>query len=285
MLALAASVAAVTVASLGLAATRPGEDQDSADAVASPVEYRLPAGPSGIITYSVSGHDPVVVTATGGPANAAPGARLARTQPSVPDEFPAPDGTVTAVVIRGDSGVVLALREGNLVRQTAQLAGPDSPALVDGGKVQAAAVKGVPLVVAWSPDSRTVAYGSLVGEPFTLNVASRDSGLTKVRDGAYTLSGGYVGELAWSPDGRWLAVSTYTMDRKNHTVFVLSAATGSLRRLSDGCHITWSPDSRFLAIHRDPQPEPGAWVISVESGESYALSRDPQAYPHSWDAE
>jgi Tol biopolymer transport system component len=136
-------------------------------------------------------------------------------------------------------------------------------------------------VVAWSPDSQLVAYGSLIGEPFSLNVAS-PSGLASAR--ALSVSGGYVGELAWSPDGRYLGISTYTMDRKNHTTFIFDRASGTVRRLIDGCHITWAPDSKYVAVHRDPSPEPGTWVVAVDGSQRYALSADPTSYPELWEA-
>ncbi|MEO6043326.1 MAG: hypothetical protein ABIQ47_05340 [Tepidiformaceae bacterium] len=99
----------------------------------------------------------------------------------------------------------------------------------------------------------------------------------------YTVTGGYVGELAFSPDGRYLAVSTYAMDRKNHTVLMLDLASGRMIRLIDGCHITWSPDSRYVAIHRDPGAESGAWVVSAtDATNRWAVSRETQAFPLTW---
>ena len=69
-----------------------------------------------------------------------------------------------------------------------------------------AEVGGVPLIVAWSPDGRYLAYGSVTGLPYTLNVVERGVWTPQ----QYTLVDGFVGELAWSPDGHLLAVSSYS---------------------------------------------------------------------------
>jgi Tol biopolymer transport system component len=134
-------------------------------------------------------------------------------------------------------------------------------------------------VVAWSPDSKQLAYGSVTGEPWTLQIMTTGA-VPQIT--TREVRGGYVGELAWSPDGRYLAISTYQLDRKNHTVLMYDTKTGSLSHVIDGCHLTWSPDSRFLAIHRDPGPDGGAWVISPDGETRIALTRDPAAFPYSW---
>ena len=94
--------------------------------------------------------------------------------------------------------------------------------------------------------------------------------------------GGYVGELAWASTGEHLAISTYSLDRRNHSVLMLDMATAQVRYLVDGCHLTWSPDGAFLAIHRDPGPEGGAWVVSPAGETLYAISREEQAFPYAW---
>jgi Tol biopolymer transport system component len=95
--------------------------------------------------------------------------------------------------------------------------------------------------------------------------------------------GGYVGELAWSPDGSKLAISTYTIDRLSHSVLITDPGDGYAPRLLDGCHVTWSPDSAYLAVHRDPGAEPGAWVVSAtDAAERWAITREVQAFPLTW---
>ena len=236
------------------------------------------AGPTGVITYEIGKDQVVSVTAAGRRLLAA---RSVAPRPTRSDErWVSPDGRTTVSAERTESGVFLT-SSGSAPGMQAWIAGPDSPALVDGGKGPAAAVKGVPLVVSWSPDSEVVAYGSLTGEPFFLNVAS-PAHLDSAR--GFSLSGGYVGELTWSPNGRYLGISTYTMDRKHHTTFIFDRETNSVTRLIDGCHINWSPESQYVVVHRDPEPEPGTWVVAVDGSQRYALSDDPTSFPQAWEA-
>ena len=262
----------IAVGLIGFAAL-PGE----ADHSLRPEVQPAPTGPSGVVTYELGTGEIVSTTALGNRVVAArtvvePGVSTAS------DRWPAPDGRTIVAAQRTSDGVFLTSSASGPGVQ-AWIAGPDSPALVEGGKAPAAAVKGVPLVVAWSPDSTLVAYGSLTGEPFYLNITS--PGLIGAGR-TFDLSGGYVGELAWSPNGRYLGISTYTMDRKNHTTFIYDRQTGTVTRLIDGCHITWSPDSKYVAVHRDPAPEPGTWIVSIDAGQRYALTTDPTAYPEMW---
>ena len=199
--------------------------------------------------------------------------------PNADGIYPGPDGA-EAVVRREADGVYLDIVRGVIRRPIADLAGFGDPEMIAAGKGPARAVAGIPLVVSWSPDGRSLAYGSITGEPWTLHVASTLSG----SDSSFAVSGGYIGELAWSPDGRFLAVSTYQVDRRDHTVFILERDNWRLRQLIDGCHLNWSPDGRYLFVHRDPNFQPGAWVVAADGPERWAISNDPEAYPIAWNA-
>jgi tricorn protease len=68
-------------------------------------------------------------------------------------------------------------------------------------------------------------------------------------------------DVAWSPDGRWLAYSSAT-DGMFRTVFVVPAAGGPARQVSFlanvfGGSISWSPDGRFLLYGTGQRTEPG----------------------------
>jgi Tol biopolymer transport system component len=241
--------------------------------------------PGGIITY----------TTAQGDASVHPNGEAAAFQglPGVPvvtrggvEQFPAPDGAAAAVVEREGSNAWLVLTQGGTPERLAQLADESSPPLVNGVKADASVAGGVPLVVAWSPDSRYLAFGSLTGAPYSLHVVERDPlSRTMVAQETYAVAGGYIGELAWSPDGSRLAISTYSADRRDHTVYALDPSGGAPARLIDGCHIIWSPDGEHIAIHRDPHREPGAWVIAIDGSEAYAISNEPTAFPLAWNAE
>jgi hypothetical protein len=256
--------------------------------VASPRETELAAEEAavragGIITYSVAGKGFFAATGDGeflGPAR--PDDLVHVHDAGATEQVLSPDGTRSARIDRREDGVYLAVGSPGAEDLTWQLAGPSDPALVSGGKGHARELAGVPLVVAWSPDSKKLAFGSITGEPWNLTILNVEYGTVAM--GHYPVSGGYVGELAWAPDGSYLAISTYSLDRRNHSVLILDAKTSRLDRVVDGCHLTWSPDSKFIAIHRDPGPDGGAWVISPDGETMYPITRERDAFPHSWRA-
>jgi hypothetical protein len=198
------------------------------------------------------------------------------------EEFPTLDGSAVAYVERTGAEAWLSVRDGgDAPHQLALLADESTPPLVNGVKANAQIVGGVPLVVSWSPDGRYLAYGSLTGMPFTLHLVERET--LQQRD--YEVAGGYIGELVWSADSEHLAISTYSPDRVDHIAYVLDPGGGAPERLIDGCHIIWAPDGEHIVLHRDPQREPGAWIVAIDGSESYALSNDPTAFPLSWQPE
>ncbi len=245
--------------------------------VASAAEPEPGAGPAGTIILQLTGLGFFAVDARH--PGAAPAATTWRT-PAQEFFVTSADGKRSAFVQSDrDGGVSLFVGEGSSTALLARIAEPGDPVLVQ-GKGEAASVGGVPLVMAWSPDGRHIAFGTLT-LPYALAIAGQDSsgGWTVSH---YAITGGYAGELAWAPDGSFLAISTYTQDRKNHTVLMLAKGAEVALRLIDGCHITWSPDSRYIAVHRDPTPAPGAWIISSDGSERLPISDDPRAFPLAW---
>jgi hypothetical protein len=238
-------------------------------------------GLKGVILYTTAQGD-ITVRPNGEPVEVAGPPLVSFVPPGGGvEEFPAPDGSAVVYVQREAGGAWLAVRDDGGPRRLAQLADETSPPLVAGVKQDAQVAGGVPLVVSWSPDSRYVAYGSLTGAPYTLHVVERAT--WSQRD--HAVAGGFIGELAWSPGGDRLAVSTYSPDRLDHTAYVLDPGGGTPLRLIDGCHIIWSPDGAHLALHRDPHRAPGAWVVAIDGSGAYALSDDPTAFPLSWQSE
>jgi WD40 repeat protein len=239
---------------------------------------------AGTITYEVTGSGLYTADASGAPIGTTTYDKLAHDGQvaTAQDSVPSPDGKTVVTIERVTEGVFLSVTASGFTNRVAQLAGSSDPALVAGGKGAARAVEGVPLVVSWAPDSSRVAFGSITGEPYSLTVMRAGFGSSSAMQG-YEVQRGYVGELAFSPDGKYLAVSTYALDRKTHTVLMLELATGRISRLIDGCHITWSPDSRYVAIHRDPGIEAGAWVVNATNAEDrWAISNEVQAFPLTW---
>lgn len=199
----------------------------------------------------------------------------------VPTEFPAPAGEAVAYVYSSDGSSWLNVFGPGVSRAVGQITDPSSPLLVmSGDKGEAVAAGGVPFVVRWSPDGRFLAFGSLVGQPETLHVAS-----TAGESESYALREGYAGEIEWSPDGRYLAVSSYVAPAegtRQHWVYMLDTQDGGYERLFDGCHIRWSPDSRFIAVHRDPGGEEGVWIASADGELREEITGEPRAFPLAW---
>jgi hypothetical protein len=174
------------------------------------------------------------------------------------------------------------VKEGERITEIGQLGGGQDPRLVaSNGKGPARSSDGVPLTMRWSPDGSRLAWGSVSGSPYTLHVAERGSWAPQ----SYALEGGYVGELAWSEDGRYLAVSTYEKDRSDHTLLVLDMVEHhGPRPLAKGCVVVWAPDSRHLVLHGEPRTQPGLLVVSVDGDVTRVTERKDVA-PFAWVAE
>jgi WD40 repeat protein len=189
-----------------------------------------------------------------------------------------PNGAYEARVVNDEQGTRIDVTASGHPSMSIPIAAPDSLALVPEGKALSRAVAGVPLTIAWSPDSKYLAYGSITGAPWALNLFSTASWSLS----SYRVEGGYVGELSWSPDGSRLAISTYELERTNHTVLLLDVDTHWLRRLIGGSIVVWSPDGRFVAVHREPLEEPGVWIAPIEGGAALRITADAKSYPVAW---
>ena len=255
----------------------------AAGAIAIPLAMRDDgtSTPPGIINYITESGE-FTIDASGKPAERVVAPPLQLIPAADAGEFSAPDSSVVAFAEQAtDGGTWLALREGIDSARLAQLSSPGDPLLFNGDKSAARSFGGIPLVVSWSPDGRYLAYGTVSGVPYTLHVFDRNTGATH----DFAVPDGYVGEAAWSPDGQHLAMSSYSVDRLYHTIYLWDPGNGSFTELIDGCHLIWAPDSRHLVLHRDPYVEPGIWVLSVEGGERYALTDEPSGFPMAWVSE
>ncbi|MBN1437905.1 MAG: PD40 domain-containing protein [Anaerolineales bacterium] len=122
---------------------------------------------------------------------------------------------------------------------------------------------------AWSPDSRKIAwqlFGLPGGQDGSSAVAILDfDTLTVTQLHTYPILGGGIGNrnLAWSPDGRWLAVANpaeRTEDKKV-SLWVLSPDGTEEHHLGGGDLPVWSPDGSMLLYHTD------AGVFAANAGE------------------
>ncbi|HEU0074353.1 MAG TPA: hypothetical protein VFS30_10090 [Dehalococcoidia bacterium] len=162
---------------------------------------------------------------------------------------------------------------------------PASGAIEDYGNLGHAAdqvVAAAPeLAIAWSPDGTRFSVGP-VSKPYVMHVFETADDL-KYRYSTYRFEEGYAGELSWSPDGTQLAISTYSLDRTKHEVYVMDVEAGGVpRHLLDGCKIVWSPDGKFVAVKREPRDASGVAAIRVDTGFHWALNTNPQFVPVVW---
>ena len=277
-------VRSATVAAAGAAGADPvSEAVATAPALSEAVAPLASPGrrPSGVLTFTTEGGVHAAVRA------ADPSVRIAPplTEPVWadsaevrPDVYPSPNGRFIATVRRDQEGTSLDVTTGAVRVASFLLAAPDGDQLVNGAKGTARAVAGVPLTVAWSPDSRYLAFGSIIGSPWGLYVITAGDWRTE----RHRIWGGYAGELAWSPDSELLAISTYEIDRSDHSVLIFDSSVRRVRYLIDGCLIVWAPDGDYIALHREPKVEPGVWIASADGEDRIRVTADPTAVPLVW---
>ena len=103
-------------------------------------------------------------------------------------------------------------------------------------------------LVGWTPDRRTLAYGSMEGTPSSILTHSQGQSRRMVGPGSV-----WGGRL--SRDGRWLAY--YTLETGIFEVYVTPFPEGGTRWLiAEGTNPTWSPDDTevYIAAARNSWP-------------------------------
>jgi Tol biopolymer transport system component/predicted Ser/Thr protein kinase len=125
---------------------------------------------------------------------------------------------------------------------------------------------------AWSPDGRSIAFQRDTGKSVAVILIPAIGGPEREIG---RLSGG--SKVAWTPDGKWLAVADHTSADQPSALFLLSPATGEKRRLTSPPQTTegdtdpaFSPDGRRLAFSRSR---------STLMSEIYALSLSKDLVP------
>ena len=126
--------------------------------------------------------------------------------------------------------------------------------------------------LAISPDGRRVAYSANTSGQYNLWVAALDGGEPARPLTAYTDEA--VRHVAWSPDGESLAFSADRAGDEQFQIYVIPAAGGEARRLTDVLdrqHVLadspFSPDGRVAgAVRRQRSGSDGAGRPRARSG-------------------
>ena len=130
----------------------------------------------------------------------------------------------------------------------------------------------------FSPDGKRVAFlSNMTGSP-QLFVIPADGGWPE----QVTALDDPVGGVAWSPDGRWLAISVAPGGGLNSQIYVLRPDGTELRRLTDGGKDNnwlgdWTPDSKgiLFSSNRRSGDAMDAWLVDVAGGTMTLIAENP----------
>ena len=177
-----------------------------------------------------------------------------------------PDGQVIAFAgtVAGKKGVALVGRDGNGLRLLAETVGTNSPLTFEGQ------------TIAWSPDSRRVAFVSATPGPETEQASGDPVVITR---------------YLYKPD-YWEGDTRFSDNRRRH-IFVVDAAGGAAKALTSGSFeehsIDWSPDGQEIAFisNREPDPDlfynPDIFALRVSDGSIRRLTATENAeYQPRW---
>jgi len=133
----------------------------------------------------------------------------------------------------------------------------------------------------WSPDSETVAYANLFDLPNnrTVVLISRNGIAKTIMGSSLSLSGLYVMDLRWSPDGHYLAL--LVAEDQQLSVFIYDFAAEKyisqcpIAKYTDRSpKLIWSPDNKYLAYVALDYP---LIIMDIQSGEIVQLADDARA--------
>ena len=162
----------------------------------------------------------------------------------------APDGKSLAYVgtVGGKSGVIISAADGSAPQWKAEMTGTNSSALTNTGRT-----------LAWSPDSKTLAYVHALPGPETADATGDPI---------------YITRFLYKPTAS--EGNTRFNDNRRLHLFLLDVATGRTRQLTDGIHdehsIDWSPTGDDIAFVSNREPDADQFfnndlfVIRVSTG-------------------
>ncbi|MFI4966267.1 MAG: S41 family peptidase, partial [Caulobacterales bacterium] len=195
---------------------------------------------------------PVAITLRGAPASAGD-RHLSET--SFQSMALSPDGKKVAIIAHGEVFAAPA-KDGGAAQRITETAGPETD-------------------LAWSPDSRSLAYVSqhgVVGQVAVYDFTAR-------KERVLTTGEAFNSAPAWSPDGKMLA---YIRNRRELRLITLGAGGGVARDALlytgvvapfQGAAPAWSPDSRWVAFGvTDRKSFRNVYVVPAAGGEARPVS-------------
>ena len=99
----------------------------------------------------------------------------------------------------------------------------------------------------WSPDSEQIAFSTMFSSPAGIYVIDAEGGTPQP-----IFEREYVSGVAWSPDGRWLAMNSMTIPSYTHDLFLYDLENETLTRLTNTVtnHFSpnWFPGGQYLVF-------------------------------------
>jgi dipeptidyl aminopeptidase/acylaminoacyl peptidase len=130
----------------------------------------------------------------------------------------------------------------------------------------------------FSPDGKRVAFlSNMTGSPQLFTIPATGGWPDQV-----TALDDPVGDLAWSPDGQWLAIMVAPGGGLNSQIYVLRPDGTELRRLTEGGKENnwlgdWTPDSNgiLFSSNRRSGAAMDAWLVDVATGKMTLVAENP----------
>ncbi len=141
---------------------------------------------------------------------------------------------------------------------------------------------------AWSPDGSEVAFMRRSEEGCWIYLVAALGGPARK---LASCGASIYGDLAWAPDGQWLAFNDKTAPEDAFGIFLLAPATLEKRQLTTPPADTWgdhdpafSPDGTTLSFTRSvSEGMQDVYTVSIDGGEPARLTSDSRnVYGHAW---
>lgn len=138
-----------------------------------------------------------------------------------------------------------------------------------------------------SPDGQYLSYVSShevgkTGGIYRLSLVQKDA--TAERQSCESLCNYEDRDLAYSPDGRWMAIAR-RYSNISEDIFIRDLATGYENRLTQGLEdirgLSWTPDSQRLVFATEDSGSRNGFIIDIETAQIRTLEVAGMSYPSS----